>query len=163
MILDGIEVIVFDFDETLFNLNADWAALKAGADRRDIEMAAIEGRRFAPEIIEVIDALDEHYQIAILSKNLSETIETLLALELEDIHVLGRDRVGKLKPDPDGLQDISRHFGTHRLLMVGDSWDDIEAAQRFGCKSASLDRSLLGATFYIDHINALLPSEYQLN
>lgn len=50
---------------------------------------------------------------------------------------------GYKKPNPKGLQDISRHFDIvpENMVMTGDNSRDIQAAKNFGCYSILINRS----------------------
>jgi phosphoglycolate phosphatase len=49
--------------------------------------------------------------------------------------VIGGDSLAARKPDPTPLRHAARHFGVSidRLLMLGDSANDTQAARAAGC------------------------------
>lgn len=134
MVAPLIEVVVLDFDETCFSLRADWPSLKNGSKTREqVEGEAIRGRRMQQHVNECLDYLSDRYHLAIYSRNLTATIETVLKASLVDgIYVLGQDS-GWLKPDPGGLEEIARYYSSDKLIMVGDGHYDQEVAEAYGC------------------------------
>ena len=72
--------------------------------------------------------------LGICSSNYHKTIEKLLELHnlLNDFtFIFGRDDVIEAKPSPEGLKTILKKFSlnSEKVLFIGDSWVDEEAAR----------------------------------
>ena len=60
---------------------------------------------------------------------MAPVLEKIGLLSLVDYY-LGSGVIAHKKPDPEPLLYVCRHFGVpaNQTVMVGDSWNDIEAA-----------------------------------
>jgi len=138
MKLSRPDVIVFDFDGTLYNLNCDWNKLST-IGRYNLESRAVKNRRLKKQTIDIIRQLQNDYYIAILSLNLTSTITTIISnSKLYNIPILGRD-VTPHKPNAEGLKRLSTYYRTNKLVMVGDSYNDVQTSKNFGCPSIIVD------------------------
>jgi HAD superfamily hydrolase (TIGR01549 family) len=160
-----LKVVIFDFDGTLFHLDADWQALgkalgtidtsetmgEALQRHRDegnhariaaataIELAAVGERRLDPVIAKSLDRLSKKYQLAIFTRNSRKTVQKALAgtrLE-EKLYVIGREDTRHLKPHPEGLEVICDHFSVlvEQAILVGDTDHDVVVAHTFGMQA----------------------------
>jgi phosphoglycolate phosphatase-like HAD superfamily hydrolase len=101
-------------------------------ERRAMRAASLEpGARDA-----VAGARDAGYATAVWTNNARDvTLEALARFMLLDAlhHVVTRDDMRALKPDPDGWRVIVEHFGpVDAAVVVGDSWVDGVAAAAAG-------------------------------
>ena len=82
-------------------------------------------------------------QVAILSSNLSETVNSVLQhMDGTFFHpVLGRNLVDEVKPEPSGLLKLLdlAHVGKDSAIMVGDRDVDEAAANRAGVAFLHID------------------------
>lgn len=152
-----MEIIVFDFDGTLFDLGAKWSNL-TDSNREEIEYLAAGKRTIDPRIVAGIKDIQTQYHVAIYSKNLVSTIKGVLERSgLTDIFIAGRDNTANLKPHPDGLTLIEIFYGSKIKFIVGDSLADVQAARTFGCPVAivynpKLDFTPEGADSYLEEL-----------
>ena len=93
-----------------------------------------------PGVIECLKAQRERgIHQALVTNKPSRFIEPILeAMGLEGffVHVLGGDSLAQKKPDPAPLLHIARALNVtaERVLMIGDSRSDVQAARAFGCR-----------------------------
>ena len=125
--------------------------------------------KLMPEYISCYDGIKElleylkqnGYQIAIVSNKVSPAI--LYGLELCHIEtyidlIIGAEMIIP-KPDPDGINQVRKHFNVQDLIYVGDVKTDIQTGQNAGvptvgvtwCKTTKEELQLAGATYVIDH------------
>lgn len=165
----NIKVVIFDFDGTIFNLDVDWAELKnsLGLDQNDLALGeAIEQyHQEKSDKINVItdreleavgiqglseavgntfkSLLSKNYKLAIFSRNSSKTIKKVLKnSRLDDnIYIVGREEVNRLKPDKEGLEFILKHYYVEpqEAVLVGDTYHDIVAGHAAGTKVVIVD------------------------
>lgn len=147
-----VEIIVFDFDGTLMDLNVKWDNL-TDSNRRKLESEATRNRILDFYTRQVLEALKSRYRLAIYSRNLTDTIKEVLNRSgIYDIFVVGRDQY--VKPDVKGLEHIADFYGYDNLVMVGDSWHDVKVAKDYGCPCIIVENKKLsvrpeGADLYI--------------
>lgn len=155
---------MFDFDQTLFKLNVNWAEAKETEYKRyHLEMMATKDRKFSKKVIKLIKKLHKDYYLSIFSMNYKQPIiEVIINSGLSHyMSVEARNTVNKQKPDPEGLFNIywkySGSFDPHEIVMVGDSWYDVHAAKNFKCRSIILetDHTPEGADHYIKDLKEL--------
>lgn len=102
------------------------------------------GNRLYPEVKATLSALAQRgLQLAIVTNKPSVFVRPVLqALAIESLFslVLGGDDVPHKKPDPAPLRIVLEtwQLAPEQLLFVGDSRNDILAAQRAGCRSAGV-------------------------
>lgn len=96
-------------------------------------------------VIETLAALKKSgYKLAVITnKTRGLTLPVLEQLNVIDQFefIVGGDDVVIKKPDPEGLEMTRNHFGVamQDILMVGDSKNDILAAQNAGCEVVAID------------------------
>jgi HAD superfamily hydrolase (TIGR01549 family) len=131
----GLKIVVFDLDGTLYNLNVDWSHLhdqlnelgyaqaKVGeqiaqvVERHDTtsaelvtraEIAGVNEGSPIPGASEVLTQLCNTFSVAILTRNSRRA--AIRAFEImqitTDVVIVGREDVARLKPNPEGLQRI---------------------------------------------------------
>lgn len=106
--------------------------------------AALDGSFLFPEVASTLNALKQHGIILALVTN-KPTIfvaPILESLGIADIFslIIGGDDVENKKPHPEALERVIEkfHLKPEELLFVGDSRNDILAAQAAGCRSVGL-------------------------
>jgi len=188
---ENIKAIVFDFDGTLFHLDIDWQKLKQelGIDPSEktigeilqeyieiehpnlqkvteIEVAAIGDNRLDHATASLLSRLTKQYKLAIFTRNSRQAVEKVLqGTGLENrLLVVGREDVENLKPHPEGLGQIATTLGCliSEILLVGDTYHDIEAAHRVGVvcvivANPKLEYTPKGADKYIGSLLDLNP------
>lgn len=161
MMLKNVEVIVFDLDGTLCDLAVDWSSV-TDENRHEKELASVDDIYLSKTNFDILNELRKSYKLAIFSRNLHITAETFIKESGgPEMFIVGRDDTQKIKPDPEGLRLISEHFETKRLIMVGDSWHDVQAARNFYIPSIVVvnpkQKFKPGqATYYINNLNDLI-------
>jgi len=94
-----------------------------------------------PGLLEVLDALVEHYPLGIATNRGSSMVNILEYFKLNHYftHVLTHLDVERPKPNPDILLEAAKRFGqsTAEVLFVGDSEYDKQAACLSGCQFVS--------------------------
>lgn len=185
-----IKCIVFDFDGTIFHLDIDWDKLRQdlnltkkdspsigqhiqrlnSARHADLdiftkaELKAVGEKRLDQSIQNVLRLLIlRGFRLAILTRNSRRAVEKVLSnSNLAIDFIVGREDVDLLKPDPEGLEVILNHFKLkpHQVVLVGDTFHDLEAAKARGLasvivKNPKLDYSPKGADYYIDNLAML--------
>lgn len=90
------------------------------------------------------DLRNKGFKLAVITnKTRGLTLPVLSHLDIEHFFefVVGGDDVVVKKPDPEGLLMTSNHFSIspQQILMVGDSKNDILAAQNIGCDVVAVD------------------------
>lgn len=186
----NINVVIFDFDGTIFDLNIDWEKLRTELaidpseklgdvvqrymdknDRNNIdkiksaEVVAVTNGRMLVGVESTFKFLEERgIHIAIFTRNSRQAIlKALSSTGFENrIFIAGREDTEVLKPDPEGINVILNHFQVkpEAALIVGDTYHDVEAAQKAGVAIVIVDNPKLkhrpdGANYYIPSINKL--------
>ncbi|SFQ44725.1 haloacid dehalogenase superfamily, subfamily IA, variant 3 with third motif having DD or ED/haloacid dehalogenase superfamily, subfamily IA, variant 1 with third motif having Dx(3-4)D or Dx(3-4)E [Amycolatopsis arida] len=179
-----VTVVVFDFDGTLFHLPVDWAALRhdLGIDERarigdllqramdegdtatlavvdEHERAAARAGEFTPGSPDCLAALRERCRVAVLTRNTRDAVRIALGRHADDLLVVGREDVRRLKPDPEGLHAVLARFGAEpgEAALVGDTHHDVRAAAAAGARSVVVRNPRLryapeGADHYVDDL-----------
>ena len=130
-------------------------ALGAGHSREQVDDAlaryrdhywrvCLDTTRPYPGVEEMLAALAGRYPLALLSNKgeaMSRRILDGLGLSRYFREVLGGDSLATRKPDPAGLRLLAERLGipAERLLLVGDTWIDAEAARNAGCPFALVE------------------------
>ncbi|WP_409183878.1 HAD family hydrolase [Amycolatopsis sp. VS8301801F10] len=188
--LTGRKVLAFDFDGTLFRLPVDFGGLRAelglspedklgelfqrwldegDTARLDVvtrfERACVPDGEFTDGARELLAELASDYRLAIVTRNSRECVEDALGNLAEGLHVIGREDVRRLKPDPEGVTAVLRHFGAapEEAVLVGDTFHDVEAAHAAGVLSVVVRNDALkfrpeGADRYLGTLRELLPA-----
>lgn len=103
-----------------------------------------EGTKVFPNVISTLDIIQKNnYPMALVTNKPSQFLPALLkSLKLDAYFslVLGGGDVIKLKPHPAPLYQVMATFGLYndQLLFVGDSKNDISAAQNAHCLTVGL-------------------------
>jgi phosphoglycolate phosphatase len=171
-ILKDIDLVCFDFDGTLFDLQIDWDNLRKELDIAEgvkigetiqqymdqndpklsivdrIEMEAVGDSRISDENAGVIEQLsNKGLRLAIFTRNSELAVEK--SLEGTDISkritIVGREAVRRLKPDPEGINILLAKFDLKpsSAILVGDTYQDVEVARNAGLKSVIVHNPLL--------------------
>ncbi|GAA3576349.1 MAG: phosphoglycolate phosphatase [Gibbsiella quercinecans] len=102
------------------------------------------GSRLFPQVRETLTQLVAHgYPLALVTNKPTPFVAPLLAalgIAADFTLVIGADDVVEKKPHPAPLYLVLGKLGlrTHELLFVGDSRNDIQAAQAAGCPCVGL-------------------------
>jgi len=145
-LLKNIQIIIFDFDGTIMNLDCDWERIKQLRAKGDLNEPEIEDIEYAGALrgteVEGIGELIKSLKCkkAIFSMNSSRSIFVGLAvLELtgQFSMVVSRNDVEKYKPEPEGLEKIltALHISKKCALYVGDRKIDILTGKNAGVKT----------------------------
>lgn len=133
------------------------------------ESAGMDGATLEEGAAEVLETLQQHYTLVILTNN--ARIAALKALEETGIihHfdlIVGREQMDMLKPSPSGIHYILDRYvqiPADRWVMVGDSWIDGKAAQDGGvpfiayrAKQEDMHFHEVVPAAYIQHLRELL-------
>jgi phosphoglycolate phosphatase len=188
--LTGRTVLAFDFDGTLFRLPVDFAGLRAelGLSPEDklgelfqrwldeadtarldtvtrFERAAVPHGEFTEGARTVLTELASAYRLAVVTRNSRRCVEDALGNLADGVHVIGREDVRRLKPDPEGVLAVLRHFGAApaEAVLVGDTFHDVEAAHAAGAGSVVVRNAALkfrpeGADHYVETLLELVPA-----
>jgi HAD superfamily hydrolase (TIGR01549 family) len=183
-----IRAVVFDFDGTLFHLPIDFAAFRremglteedkvgtalqdwtdAGDDERlavvtRYERESVPAGRFTPGAQEALRALRTTHRVAVLTRNSRHSVTDALGDLADGLHIVGREDVKRLKPDPEGLFTALGLLDARpaESAMVGDTFHDVEAAKSAGLRSIVLRNPKLayapeGADVYIETLTELV-------
>ncbi|QFU85456.1 HAD family hydrolase [Amycolatopsis sp. YIM 10] len=188
--LTGLSAIAFDFDGTLFRLPVDFAGMRAelGLDpdaklgdlfQRFLDEGNTEGldvvTRYERESVprgefttgarELLEALTGRYLLAIVTRNSRHCVFDALGNLADGLFVIGREDVARLKPDPEGVHAVLKHYGVtaDEAVLVGDTYHDVEAAHAAGARSVIVRNDSLkfrpeGADTYIETLSELRPA-----
>jgi N-acetyl-D-muramate 6-phosphate phosphatase len=111
--------------------------------RRSKGVATRGGARLIPGTIELLESLQAHYKLAIVTTRARSEARSFVSLaQLERFFkvVITRQDVLCMKPHPEPLRKAAALLGVSvtRCLMVGDTEMDIHAARRAGAFSAGV-------------------------
>jgi len=102
------------------------------------EVVSLHSRPF-PDVVEGLQALQAAgYRLACITNKAERfTVPLLKDTELFDYFeiILSGDSLARMKPDPLPLLHACEHFGItpDRMLLIGDSLNDTQAARAAGC------------------------------
>lgn len=188
--LSGSPVLAFDFDGTLFRLPVDFGGLRAelgltaedklGAlfqlwlDEGDtarldtvtrFERASVPHGEFTEGAREVLTELRAGHRLAVVTRNSRHCVTDALGDLAQGLFIVGREDVARLKPDPEGVIAVLKHFGAtaEESALVGDTFHDVEAAHAAGVRSVVVRNDALkfrpeGADRYIGTLRELVPA-----
>lgn len=112
-----------------------------------IENLGLEQSELEPNALDALAQLGKDCELAVLTNNtdynLKENLGRLGLLPYLSC-VAGRDSVPRLKPAPDGLLWVARHFPDilpERIVTVGDAMNDAQAAKAAGFAFVSYNNS----------------------
>ncbi|MFF2887352.1 HAD family hydrolase [Paenibacillus sp. NPDC057967] len=98
------------------------------------EVAGMRGAKLESGVVELLNELHGVYNLAVVTNNAVEAAETALLdneiLRFFDL-VVGRERMNRIKPSPDGFQYVLQHFkktSAQEWISVGDAWIDGKAS-----------------------------------
>jgi phosphoglycolate phosphatase-like HAD superfamily hydrolase len=133
------------------------------------EVAGVGARRIAPEVGQLLGRLSRHVALAICTRNSRHAVDRALSGVPgvpggDQLVVVGREDVRRLKPDPEALQRALDRTGAtgEGTLVVGDTYHDVQAARAIGARAAvvanpRLARRPEGADYYVDRLIDLMP------
>jgi phosphoglycolate phosphatase len=106
---------------------------------KSYEIAGMKGADLEPGVKELLDLLKDKLRLVIVTNNAGESAEAaLLENGIRSYYdlVVGREMMGRLKPQPDGFMYVAERFreelSVHDWLSVGDSWIDRQASEAAG-------------------------------
>lgn len=175
-----------DFDGTLFRLPVDVDALRAELglqpgerlgdalqrflDEGDTarlarvtrhECAAVADGEFLPGAADLLAGL-RGTPAGIVTRNSRDAVLLALGELADDLALVGREDVRRLKPDPEGVLAVLAGYGARpeQAVLVGDTFHDVQAAHAAGVRSVVVRNPLLayapqGADHYIDSLTEL--------
>lgn len=187
----GVCAVVFDFDGTLFHLPIDFAALRREVDLTDddrigtalqdwsdagdeerlavvtrYERASVPAGGFTPGAEEALRALRTTHRVAVLTRNSRHAVTDALGDLADGLHIVGREDVRRLKPDPEGLHTALGLLDADpgAAALVGDTFHDVEAARAAGLRSIVIRNPKLayapkGADVYIETLAELVSAD----
>ncbi|UJW34425.1 HAD-IA family hydrolase [Saccharothrix sp. AJ9571] len=187
-----LTTLAFDFDGTLFRLPVDFAGLRAdlglapdaklgplfqqyldegNTEGLDVvtryERESVPRGEFTAGARELLESLTglPNYSVAIVTRNSRHCVFDALGNLADGLHVIGREDVAQLKPDPEGVHAVLKHYGATpgEAALVGDTYHDVEAAHAAGAHSVIVRNDALkfrpeGADTYIETLSELLPA-----
>lgn len=189
MVVDqAVRTVLFDFDGTLFHLPVDAAAVRAELGlgegdklgdalqryidegdqaRLDVvtrhERESVATGEFTPGALDAVRRLSATHNVAILTRNSRHAVTDALGEAADDVFIVGREDVSRLKPDSEGIDTILAHFGAKpaESVLVGDTYHDVEAAHAAGMRSVVVRNPKLayapeGADDYLDTLDELV-------
>lgn len=102
------------------------------------EVDGMEDADLEPGVIELLNELQDKYTMVVVTNNSIEAAETALErnriLDYFDC-VVGREKMGTLKPAPDGFLYVLnkyKHISAKEWISVGDAWIDGVASTEAG-------------------------------
>jgi phosphoglycolate phosphatase len=103
---------------------------------KEAELAGARGPR-NQALVEWLDGEAAGKPVSVLSLNSRHAVERALeahGLEARVAHVVGREDVRRVKPDPQGMLVLAERHGVEpaQILFVGDKDGDRECAERAG-------------------------------
>lgn len=147
---DGARVLVarclqdrFDFDEDRCHLPEFKQASQAFLNAYDRVLSEKNNTQLYPQVREALTLWQTRYPLALITnKPLVFTEKILKKLNLDGVFqlVLGGDSLPEKKPSPAPIWFAAQHFGVAAadILMVGDSNNDLVAAQNAGAQAVFL-------------------------
>ena len=115
-----------------------YARAKPIYEKHYAEAVSLHSRPF-PDVVEGLQALKQSgYRLACITNKAEKfTVPLLKDTGLYDFFelILSGDSLPKRKPDPLPLQHACEHFGISpdKMLLIGDSQNDTQAARAAGC------------------------------
>lgn len=160
-VLKNINLVIFDFDGTLFHLDVDMedvrqklnvspdenignviqSYIKNDDSRLDIiteaEINSIGERRLSDDVVNILSKLiARHVRIGVFTRNSRRAVETVLENTnfTEPILIVGREDIVWQKPRPDGIVQLMERSAviSSETILVGDTTHDVEAARSAG-------------------------------
>ena len=113
----------------------------------EVEAVGLDKAVGEPGAAEALDYLAQYAEMALLTNNTDEAIGNnleRLGLSRSLHYVAGRNSVGLLKPEPDGMLHVMRQFPSipaSQVITVGDAIIDAQAAERAGIMFVAYNRS----------------------
>ena len=185
---EHVRAVVFDFDGTLYHLPIDFAAFRremgladdtkigsalqdwsdAGDDARlavvtRYERESVPAGEFTRGAREALRVLRTTHRVAVLTRNSRHSVTDALGDLADGLHIVGREDVKRMKPDPEGLYTALGLLDARpaEAAMVGDTFHDVEAAKAAGLRSIVMRNPKLayapkGADVYIDTLSELV-------
>jgi HAD superfamily hydrolase (TIGR01509 family) len=182
-----VRAVVFDFDGTLYHLPVDFTgmrdalglgpddkigpALQRYTDEGDADRLAVVTRYerdsvpvggFTPGAEEALRVLRGTHRVAILTRNSRLSVLDALGELADGLHIVGREDVKRLKPDPEGLHTALGLLDARpeESALVGDTFHDVEAAKAAGLRSIVVHNPKLayappGADSYVRTLSEL--------
>lgn len=156
-LLNDYDYLVWDFDGTLVRLDVDWRFVRAklanlldltknttvtelvvAARAKGVERAAfdviaeheIQGLEPMPDRLELLRVNES--RSAILTNNVSLTLEHFFRTTKTCVPYIARDLVNLPKPDPEGIFRLRRFWQGKRTLFIGDTQVDQQVAAAAG-------------------------------
>ncbi|MFQ5406001.1 MAG: HAD-IA family hydrolase [Candidatus Micrarchaeia archaeon] len=115
----------------------------------EVELDAANKCFFEAKTKRLVERLSQRVVLAIVSSNSSSSVKK--ALEVNGVEnffsqVAGRDNCAKFKPDAEPVLKAAASLNLHpeNVFFVGNSSDDVEAANAAGCRSVLLSSAPLG-------------------
>ena len=115
----------------------------------EIEAEGLDKAVLEPGAIEALDYLNQFAELALLSNNTDSAIgDNLNRLGIAKYltYIAGRNSVPNLKPSPDGMLLVKKHYphvSLNNTLTVGDAMIDAQAAEAAGIGFVAYNRSRL--------------------
>lgn len=146
----NLKLVIFDLDGTLADLDIDWegmhsALAKAKEKQNKIfeqyELANISKAKPIRRNIELLKAFSQmECKIALFTSNTRKAAISIISQNQIGNKVnliVAREDVHMLKPSPEGLRQILKHFSMKKeeALFIGNNWRDEEAGRRAGIKT----------------------------
>jgi pyrophosphatase PpaX len=136
--------IGMELEQMLLHLIPTIPTQKAVDYFRQYQLKHLLNLDFFPNVLDTLKSLkSKGYKMSILTQKSNCTINKFLIAKRErDMFdfVLGRDDITKAKPDPEGLFKLAKLLQTNvsNLIMIGDSFADIEAGKNAGCTTIAV-------------------------
>ena len=163
-ILKDIDLVIFDFDGTIADLDINWAQLRqslkidesqkigdviqdyAVTDHPNLaivseaEISGLKNNGLRQTATKVISQLvEEGYKVAIFTRNSRKVVElALMSTSFRGkLKIVGREDVLLLKPNPQGIHMLmeSSKAQPNKTVLIGDTYHDIESAHSAGVRS----------------------------
>ncbi|RJX37650.1 HAD family hydrolase [Paenibacillus pinisoli] len=102
------------------------------------EVEGMKGASLEEGVVQLLNELHHQYRLVIITNNAVEAAETALREHhigaLFDL-IIGRERMVRIKPSPNGFLNVLEHFNdttAEEWISVGDAWIDGKASQAAG-------------------------------